>query len=72
MSENLDRFVTGKDDKIHISQCARCVHWNHGVCAAFPEGVPMPILTNKVDHRKPYGGDHGIQFSPTPVDNPEE
>jgi len=31
-------------------------------CNAYPEGIPKAILTNKVDHRKPYRGDHGIQF----------
>lgn len=33
-------------------------------CAAFPEGIPDPILYNKVDHRKPYKGDHDVRFEP--------
>jgi hypothetical protein len=37
------------------------------VCAAYPDGIPDPILDSDVDHRVPYAGDHGIQF----VQNPD-
>jgi len=33
-------------------------------CKAYPEGIPEEILTNKVDHHKPYKGDNGIQYEP--------
>jgi hypothetical protein len=33
-------------------------------CAAFPDGIPDAIATGEVEHRKPYAGDHGIQFEP--------
>lgn len=33
-------------------------------CDAFPEGIPMNILLNQVDHRKEVEGDHGIRFQP--------
>jgi hypothetical protein len=35
-------------------------------CNAFPDGIPMEILMNKFDHRKPHVGDQGIQFDPLP------
>lgn len=49
--------------------CAQCKHFRSGVtdrnaCDAFPEGIPAPIIKSQVDHRKPYPGDHGIQFEP--------
>ena len=46
--------------------CAMCSRLNveDYSCAAFPDGIPEAILTNKHDHRKPYKGDHGILFDP--------
>jgi len=44
-------------------QCAHCVHFKgDGVCAAFPKGIPEPLLTGAVLHRDPYPGDNGISF----------
>ncbi len=31
-------------------------------CKAYPTEVPREILLMRVDHHKPYKGDHGIQF----------
>lgn len=33
-------------------------------CAAFPGGVPGPILRSDRDHREPYPGDRGIRLEP--------
>ena len=46
-----------------IPQCDYCRHYReHQKCDAFPDGIPMDILTNKFDHHKPHEDDHGIQF----------
>ena len=33
-------------------------------CDAFPEGIPSAVLFDEVDHRTPYTGDHGLQWTP--------
>ncbi len=54
-------------------QCPRCVHWrNNATCDAFTRGIPLAILTNEYDHRKPYAGDHGIQFEPRDDESEDE
>ncbi len=52
-----------------VSQCASCKHlssWVTGgdgtTCAAYPEGIPDALWDNDVDHRRPAGGDHGVQW----------
>lgn len=54
---------------IPISPCASCKHFRTGsrtnpTCDAFPDGIPEEILFGRNDHRKPFPGDHGIQYEP--------
>jgi hypothetical protein len=49
-----------------ILLCEICKHvtvFEKRQCAAFPDGIPTEIWEMKVLHRKPYPGDHGIQFA---------
>jgi len=51
--------------------CTFCKHKekdNNYKCAAFDK-IPLPIWMGNNDHRKPYPGDHGIQFEPIEGDN---
>lgn len=46
--------------------CVHCKHFHSKgkglTCDAFPEGIPFDIIICNVIHKKPYKGDHGIQF----------
>lgn len=35
-------------------------------CSAYPDGIPEAIILSNVDHRKPFDGDHGLQFEVKP------
>ena len=50
-----------------IPICDECKHYhatdnNDFKCDAYPEGIPIEIITNEIDHHKPYKGDQGIKF----------
>lgn len=48
-----------------ICQCDDCRHYlGEGRCTAFPQGIPLAILSNEVSHCHPVSGDHGILFEP--------
>ena len=55
-------FYDEEFDNMHqddvVSEDSNEVHY----CPAFPEGIPEEIWTDKVSHKKPYTGDHEIQF----------
>ena len=44
--------------------CRRLRRPNRGrwACAAYPGGIPAPLLDATADHRNPYPGDRGIRF----------
>lgn len=50
-------------------QCMNCVHRRTlDTCTAFPGGIPVTIIMNAADHRKPFEGDHGIRWDPADDD----
>jgi hypothetical protein len=62
-----------------LSQCSDCAHVVNGklpgagmYCEAFPQGIPTSIVLNEVSHKKPYPGDHGIQWEKGDGITPEE
>ena len=54
---------------IKISKCLSCKNYivsndMSDKCKAFPDGIPLEVFREEVDHTKPYNGDNGIQFEP--------
>ncbi len=43
-------------------ECSHLIDLVESVCEAFPGGIPLEILQDKVKHDASYSGDHGIQF----------
>jgi len=47
-------------------QCFTCDHYNgKGRCDAYRD-IPIEVMANQHDHRKPYKGDGGVRFKPLP------
>jgi hypothetical protein len=40
-------------------------------CEAFPDGIPDDVLENRLDHRQPVSGDHGIRWKSNGAAFPE-
>lgn len=51
---------------IYSLVCTLCAHYHRGrtdhTCNAFPYAIPDEIWRGDNDYKKPYPGDHGIQF----------
>ena len=62
---------SSRDKKISSWICGKCIHFHRthrifskNTCDAFTGSIPVEIWRGDSDHRKPYPGDHGIQFEP--------
>lgn len=64
MKSTIGERLLWRDGDFKLSQCAFCAHKapTGATCAAFPDGIPVPILRNQVDHRKAHYGDHRLRF----------
>ena len=50
-------------DIIGEPMCMSCSYSNHdSTCDAYPNGIPLEILSGEVNHFLPYEGDSGIQY----------
>ena len=60
------------DRELYVPQISRvCDYCRHRYlafhqrrCAAFPDGIPMPIWRAQHEHRTPFPGDRGIRWEP--------
>lgn len=47
-------------------KCEKCKHLKfdkcYPSCEAFPDGIPVDIFSEEVEHNVPYEGDNGILF----------
>jgi len=49
--------------------CRYCLHWRSGACAAYPDRIPLPILSGEVDHLIPRPGQVGdVTFAAIDLD----
>ena len=68
MAKERDRkdYFVGTGDDVYFPLCNTCKHFinNTLTCKAFPERIPNDILDGKANHKKPFEGDHGIQYEP--------
>ena len=54
--------------------CPNCLHPKTDSdsplrCLAFLDDIPEEIVTGRVDHSKPYTGDHALRYEPLLPDN---
>lgn len=66
MNDDRSKRFSWGDGDLRVSQCAFCQHKHLGAlgCDAFPDRIPMEILTGDHDHSLPFPGDGGLVFLP--------
>lgn len=65
MARELTAITDPENDPVFevVGICHACLH-RSGLytCKAFPEQIPMEIITGDFIHTEPYPGDNGVQF----------
>jgi hypothetical protein len=56
-------FLKGTDQPT-LPGCENCQHYKGLTCDAFPEGIPVDVLSGDEPHFDPLPGDNGIQYEP--------
>jgi hypothetical protein len=50
--------------------CRGCLHYTRGRCAAYPNGIPLALISGVADHMIPRPGQvPGILFEPIDVEH---
>lgn len=50
--------------------CLGCANYRAGRCDAFPNGIPLPIISGEIDHLQPRPGQVGVMiFEPMDVEH---
>ena len=67
MGEVTEEFLALQEDFIREVmgevQCSSCKHYqSRNICAAFPGGIPLEIVSGEHDHRQPFEGDGGLRY----------
>jgi hypothetical protein len=52
------RFLVGSG----CLECGHLIDLVESTCEAFPAGIPLDILQDRLRHDQPFPGDHGIRF----------
>jgi hypothetical protein len=52
------RFLVGAG----CLECRHLIDLVEGTCEAFPAGIPLEILQDRLRHDRTFPGDHGIRF----------
>ncbi len=57
-----------QEAKLSQPQCYTCVHWvrDTSACKAYPDGIPVGILSMDLDHSESLPGDGGITYEAMP------
>lgn len=60
-----DKFLA-EGGLVYEPLCHACRYWTAGTvtCVAYPQGIPLGILTGDWDHHQPLPGDGGVHFEP--------